>query len=73
MVDIHWKDYVDMEEEEELEKPDKMFTPPVLDPLSVDYLQEYLVILQKEMDRVNEEIQKKSLLKLKAESFFRKT
>jgi uncharacterized small protein (DUF1192 family) len=62
-----------MEGEEELEKPDKMFTPPVLDPLSVDYLQEYLVILQKEMDRVNEEIQKKSLLKLKAESFFRKT
>ena len=62
-----------MEEEEELEKPDEMFTPPVLDPLSVDYLQEYLVILQKEMDRVNEEIQKKSLLKLKAESFFRKT
>ena len=62
-----------MEEEEELEKSDKMFTPPVLDPLSADYLQEYLVILQKEMDRVNEEIQKKSLLKLKAESFFRKT
>ena len=62
-----------MEEEEELEKPDKMFTPPVLDPLSTDSLQEYLVILQKEMDRVNEEIQKKSLLKLKAESFFRKT
>ena len=62
-----------MEEEEELEKPDKMFTPPVLDPLSADSLQEYLVILQKEMDRVNEEIQKKSLLKLKAESFFRKT
>ena len=62
-----------MEEEEELEKPDKMFTPPVLDSLSIDYLQEYLVILQKEMDRVNEEIQKKSLLKLKAESFFRKT
>ena len=62
-----------MEEEEELEKPDKMFTPPVLDPLSIDCLQEYLVILQKEMDRVNGEIQKKSLLKLKAESFFRKT
>ena len=62
-----------MEEEEELEKPDKMFTPPVLDPLSVDYLQEYLVILQKETNRVNEEIQKKSLLKLEAESFFRKT
>ena len=62
-----------MEEEEELEKPDNMFTPPVLDPLSADSLQEYLVILQKEMDRVNEEIQKKSLLKLKAESFFRKT
>ena len=62
-----------MEEEEELEKPDKMFTPPVLAPLSADYLQEYLVILQKEMDRVNGEIQKKSLLKLKAESFFRKT
>ena len=62
-----------MEEEEGLENPDKMFTPPVLDPLSVDYLQENLVILQKEMNRVKEEIKKKSLLKLEAESFFRKT
>lgn len=62
-----------MEEEEGLEKPGKIFTPPMLDSLSVDYLQEYLVILQKETNRVNEEIQKKSLLKLKAESFFRKT
>ncbi len=62
-----------MDEEEDLQKPDKMFTPPLLDPLSVDYLEEYLVILQKEMNRVNEEIEKKSLLKLKAESFFRKT
>tara|TARA_B100000686_G_C16430842_1_gene782045 strand:+ start:583 stop:771 length:189 start_codon:yes stop_codon:yes gene_type:complete len=62
-----------MEEEEDLQKPDKMFAPPLLDPLSVDYLEEYLVILQKEMKRVNEEIEKKSLLKLKAESFFRKT
>ena len=62
-----------MEEEEGLEKTEELYTPPILDPLSIDDLQEYLVTLQNEMNRVNEEIEKKSLLKLKAESFFGKT
>ena len=59
-------------EDEDFKKTDVEFTPMVLDRLSVDSLQAYLTALQHEVNRVNQEIDKKTLLKIKADSFFKK-
>lgn len=59
-------------EDEDFKKTDVEFTPMLLDRLSVDSLQAYLTALQHEVNRVNQEIDKKTLLKIKADSFFKK-
>ena len=59
-------------EDEDFKKTNVEFTPMGLDRLSVDSLQEYLATLQHEVSRVNQEIDRKNLLKIKANSFFKK-
>ena len=59
-------------EDEDFKKTDVEFSPMLLDRLSVDSLQAYLTALQHEVNRVNQEIDKKTLLKIKADSFFKK-
>ena len=59
-------------EDEDSKKTDAKFAPMGLDRLSVDSLQEYLATLQHEVTRVNQEIDRKNLLKIKADSFFKK-
>ena len=59
-------------EDEDFKKTDIDFSPIGLDRLSVDSLQEYLATLQNEVNRVREEIDRKILLKIKADSFFKK-
>ena len=60
-------------EDEDFKRPDVEFTPMGLDRLSVDFLQEYLATLQHEVNRVNQEIDRKNLLKINADSFFKKS
>jgi len=60
-------------EDEDFKKTDAEFTPMGLDRLSVDSLQAYLATLQHEVNRVNQEIDRKTLLKIKADSFFKKS
>ena len=59
-------------EDEDFKKTDIEFSPIGLDRLSVDSLQTYLATLQNEVNRVGEEIDRKILLKIKADSFFKK-
>ena len=59
-------------ENEDFKKTDLDFSPIGLDRLSVDSLQEYLATLQNEVNRVRQEIDRKILLKIKADSFFKK-
>ena len=59
-------------EDEDLKKTDIEFSPIELDRLSVDSLQAYLATLQHEVNRVGQEIDRKILLKIKADSFFKK-
>ena len=59
-------------EDEDFKKTDAKFAPMGLDRLSVDSLQEYLATLQNEINRVRQEIDRKILLKIKADSFFKK-
>lgn len=59
-------------EDEDFKKTDIDFSPIGLDRLSVDSLQEYLATLQNEVNRVRQEIDRKILLKIKADSFFKK-
>ena len=59
-------------EDEDFKKTGVEFTPMGLDRLSVDSLQEYLATLQHEVSRVNQEIDRKKFLKIKADSFFKK-
>ena len=60
-------------ENEDFKKTDLDFSPIGLDRLSVDSLQEYLATLQHEVNRVNQEIDRKNLLKINADSFFKKS
>ena len=59
-------------EDEDFKKTDIEFSPIGLDRLSVDSLQAYLATLQHEVNRVGQEIDRKILLKIKADSFFKK-
>ena len=59
-------------EDEDVKKTDVEFSPIGLDRLSVDSLQAYLATLQNEVNRVRQEIDRKILLKIKADSFFKK-
>ena len=59
-------------EDEDFKKTDIEFSPIGLDRLSVDSLQTYLATLQNEVNRVGQEIDRKILLKIKADSFFKK-
>ena len=59
-------------EDEDFNKTDIEFSPIGLDRLSVDSLQAYLATLQHEVNRVGQEIDRKILLKIKADSFFKK-
>ena len=59
-------------ENEDFKKTGLDFSPIGLDRLSVDSLQEYLATLQNEVNRVRQEIDRKILLKIKADSFFKK-
>ena len=58
-------------EDEEARRVDGVFTGIKLDRLSVDSLQDYLNSLHEEISRVNQEIDKKRLLKKEANSFFK--
>ena len=58
-------------EDEEFSKVEEVFTGIKLDRLSVDSLQDYLNSLHEEISRVNQEIDKKRLLKKEANSFFK--
>tara|TARA_B100000886_G_scaffold277374_1_gene201362 strand:+ start:3554 stop:3742 length:189 start_codon:yes stop_codon:yes gene_type:complete len=58
-------------EEDNEPKPSNVFTPLVLDTMSIDQLKNYIRVLKEEMRRVQCEISKKSTLMQEAESLFK--
>jgi len=58
-------------EEEDLPRKKDDFTPRVLDTMSIDQLSNYIEVLNEEMQRVRNEIAKKSTLMQEAESLFK--